>query len=346
VRKPIWLFLLLSGIFLGTFSLCSGVQVHAGTAAKPVLLVVNQGDRNLSVVDPVTARQTTTISEDQTTVHGHEAAASPDGRFAYVPIYGSTGVGQPGLDGREMLVIDIASGKITGNVDFGHGVRPHCAVYDSVSGMLYVTTELDQTVTIIDPRTLKIAGSIPTGQPQSHMLAISHDGRRGYTANVEPGFVSVLDMAARKTMAVIPISGTTQRISISNDDSMVFTSDQTKPQLAVIDTATNEVKAWVPLPSAGYGTASTRDGRWLLVALPQGKVAVVDLGTLKVARTIDVPGAPQEILVRPDGKVAYVSCIRRGQVGQIAVIDLSQWKVQTLIDAGVGADGLAWAGGS
>jgi len=29
--------------------------------------------------------------------------------------------------------------------------------------------------------------------------------------------------------------------------------------------------------------------------------------------------------------------------GKVAAIDLAQWKVQTLIDAGKFADGLAWA---
>ena len=53
--------------------------------------------------------------------------------------------------------------------------------------MLYVTTELDKTVSIIDPKTLKIVGSVPTGQEQSHMLVLSRDGSRGYTANVGPG---------------------------------------------------------------------------------------------------------------------------------------------------------------
>ncbi|MGB6265929.1 MAG: YncE family protein [Candidatus Acidiferrales bacterium] len=339
-------FVLLCGICVFSLALCRSAHVEAQSAASPVLLVVNQGDRNVSVIDPATARQIATISEEQTTVQGHEVAASPDGRTAYVPIYGSTGVGQPGIDGHEMLAIDIASRKIVGRVEFGRGVRPHCVVYDRVSGLLYVTTELDESVTIVDPRTLKIVGSIPTTQPQSHMLAISRDGRRGYTANVSPGTVSVLDIAARKTIAVIPISANTQRISVSNDGSMVFTADQTKPQLAVIDTSTNLIKKWVPLPAMGYGTASTRDGRWLLVAMDDGKVGVVDLGSLTVARTIDVPGEPQEIVVRPDGKAAYVSCTNGKQAGQVAVIDLAQWKVETSIDAGVFADGLAWAGGS
>jgi DNA-binding beta-propeller fold protein YncE len=59
-----------------------------------------------------------------------------------------------------------------------------------------------------------------------------------------------------------------------------------------------------------------------------------------VTKTIDVPSAPQEVLMRPDGKVAYISCNVKNQ---IAVIDLSNWNVQALIDAGKTADGLAWA---
>ncbi len=303
------------------------------------LLVANKGDRALSIIDPSAAQQVAEVPENGTT--GHEVIASPDGRFAYVPIYGDSGVGKPGTDGTNMVVIDIAARKITGNVDWGHGVRPHCPMFGPRNGLLYVTTELDKTISIIDPKTLKIVGAVPTGQAESHMLAISHDGRRGYTANVGPGTVSVLDLQAKKTLAIIPISKETQRISISPDDSMVFTSDQTKPQLAVIDTATNKIKTWVPLPAPGYGTSSTPDGRWLVIAVPKAnKVAVVDLGAMKVAHQIDVPAAPQETLVRPDGQMAYVSCDRSHKV---AAIRVSDWTVDHLIDAGKGADGLAWA---
>lgn len=326
------------GVCLGLFAGAALAQNRAGAAA---LLIVNQGDRNVSIVDPGTGRQVATITENVAGLHVHEAAVSPDGRTAYLPVYGDTGVSRPGLNGQTMMVVDIASQKVVGNVDFGHGVRPHQPVFDPISGLLYVTTELDQTVTAIDPRTLKIVGTIPTGQEQSHMLAISSDGKRGYTANVGPGTVSVLDMKARKTLAVIPISKTTQRISVSRDDSMAFTADQTQPRLAVIDTATNKIKTWITLPAVGYGTASTRDGRWLLVAMPKAdEVAVVDLKTMKVARTIPVPKAPQEVMVRPDGKVAYVSSMVEGRVG---AIDLVGWKVQDVIVAGKGADGLAWA---
>jgi DNA-binding beta-propeller fold protein YncE len=70
--------------------------------------------------------------------------------------------------------------------------------------MLYVTTELDDAITVVDPKKQKVVGSIPTGQGQSHMFVISRDGKLGYTANVSPGSVSVLDIPGRKTIAVIP----------------------------------------------------------------------------------------------------------------------------------------------
>ncbi len=311
----------------------------AASAASGWLLVANKGDNAMGIIDPAAAKQVAEVPEGGVT--GHEIITSKDGKLAYVPVYGNSGVGMPGTDGSNMVVIDLASRKVVGNLDFGKGVRPHCAKFGPHDGLLYVSTELDRSIAVIDPATLKIIGSIPTGQEQSHMFVITRDGRRGYTANVGPGTVSVLDMEARKTIAIIPVSGQVQRISLSVDDKLVFTSDVTKPQLAVIDTATNKIKTWVPLPGLGYGSATTADGRWLLVVTPLvHQLAVVDLHAMKVAHTIDLPARPQEVLVSPDQKMAYVSC---DESGKVAAIRISDWKVATLIDAGKGADGLAWA---
>jgi DNA-binding beta-propeller fold protein YncE len=325
------------------FALLAAPHLHAeaGTLGSPggLLLVANKGDATLSIVDVVAGRQLAAVAEDGKT--GHEVAVSPDGKRAFVPIYGSGGVGTPGTDGQLIRVIDIGSRAIVGTIDFGRGVRPHRPVFGPRDGLLYVTTELLQSVTIIDPATLKIIGSIPTGHPESHMLAISSDGRKGYTANVRSGTVSVLDMDARALLATIQVATVVQRISLSADDRWAFTADYTKARLAVIDTATNTVSTSIPLPGIGFGTAPTPDGKWLLVALPALRlVGLVDLSTMRVVRTLDVPKAPQEILVRPDGAVAYVSC---DSSKQVAVIDLKDWKVEMLIDVGPVDDGLAWA---
>jgi YVTN family beta-propeller protein len=311
----------------------------AKSSSNGLLLVANKGDNALGVIDPVAGKQIAEIPEGGVT--GHEITTSRDGKLAYVPIYGNSGVGQPGTDGSNMVVIDIAARKVVCNVDFGKGVRPHLPIVGPQNGLLYVSTELEKAIAIIDPSTLKIVGSVPTGQEQSHMFAITRDGRRAYTANVGPGTVSVLDLDARKVLTIIPVSPQVQRISLSVDDKFAFTSDVTKPQLAVIDTATNKLKTWIPLPGLGYGSATTADGKWLVIALPLvHQVAAVDLSTMKVAHTIDVGMRTQEVLLAPDGQTAYVSC---DQDGKVVAISLTDWKVKLVIDAGKGADGLAWA---
>jgi len=321
--------------------LCSYHSLTQSSAATGLVLVANKGDNSLGIIDPIAGKQLAEIPEGGVT--GHEVTTSRDGKIAYVPIYGNSGVGQPGTDGSNMVVIDLATRKVIGNVDFGKGVRPHLPVIGPKNGLLYVSTELNRSITIIDPATLKIVGSVPTGQAESHMFAITRDGRRAYTANVGPGTVSVLDLDAKKTLAIIPVSPQIQRISLAVDDSLAFTSDVTKPQMAVIDTATNKVKSWVPLPGLGYGSATTPDGRWLVIALPLiHQVGVIDLKAMKVAHTIDLPTRPQEVLVSPDNKVVYVSC---DQSGKVAVIKVADWTVKSIIDAGPGADGLALAMG-
>lgn len=282
--------LFLGDVFFG--GLLIAAFASSSSPSNGLLLVANKGEQTLGLIDPTAGRQITTVAEGGVT--GHEVAASADGKLAFVPIYGNSGVGMPGTDGSTLAVIDISEHKLIHTIDFGHGVRPHCAVFGPKDGLLYVTTEVDKSVTIIDPQTLKIVGSVPTGQTESHMVAISSDGRKGYTANVGPGTVSVLDLAGRKTVTVIPVATHVQRISVTPDNRWVFTSDTEKPRLAVIDTATNKVDRWIVLPSTGYGSASTPDGRWLLVALPETNgVAVITLATLQVVKTISVPPAPQ-----------------------------------------------------
>lgn len=327
-------------ILAGVLALALGGATTASAQGDSgLLLVANKGSQSLSLVDPVAAKEIATIAEDGIT--GHEVIASLDGKLAYVPIFGNSGVGKPGTDGQLIRVMDLQKRAIVHTIDFGKGVRPHLPVVNRKDGLLYVTTELENSVTVIDPKKNAIVGQIPTGHPESHMLALSHDGLRGYTANVASGTVSVLDLVGRKLVTSIPVATITQRIAVSPDDRWVVTADQTKLRLIVIDAKTNTVAHSIPLPGIGYGTAFTPDGRFLVVGLPSMmKVGFVDMTAKQVVKTVDVPKSPQGVLMRPDGAVVYVSCDISKQV---AAIDVKTFTVAKLIDVGAGADGLAWA---
>jgi YVTN family beta-propeller protein len=332
-RISVSLLLSILGLSCVTF-----LRAGSQSSTRGMLLVVNKGDHTLSVVDSDSGRQLAAISVGGIT--GHEVAASPDGRLAFVPIYGNSGVGQAGTDGSTIAVIDLQSRIKVGDIDLKAPSRPHCALFGPKDGRLYVTTELTSSIKVINPTTRAVIDSIPTSASQSHMLVISSDGERGYTSNVGDGTVSVIDLENKKVLAVIPVAKVVQRIAISSDDRWVFTADQTKPELAVIDTHSNTVKARVRLPALGYGITPTHDGRRLLVTQPSSdSVSILDLQTMKLERVIRVPAEPQEIVVRPDNRVAYVSC---DESKRVAAIELPEGKIEKLIDVGAGADGIAW----
>lgn len=326
---------------LVSFVLNAGLGAVRSPAAvgSGSLLVANKGNHTISVVDPLKGEETGTIGVDAIT--GHELVASAKGRHAFVPIYGNSGVGHPGTDGRLIRVLDLERRAISGTIDLGHGARPHCAVVGPHDQLLYVTTELDQTVTIIDPATLKILGTISTGQPESHMLAISHDGHRAYTANVGPGTVSILDLDKRELVTTVKVAPTIQRIAVSADDRWIFTADQSVPRMVVLAATDHSVRARIQLPGEAYGAAATPDGHSLIVAMPSiNQVGLVDLETMQLVKSLVVPKAPQEVLIEPHGEVAYVSCDHSGEV---VAINIAGWRLDQHIKVGPGADGLAWA---
>jgi YVTN family beta-propeller protein len=305
-------------------------------ATHGMLVVANQREHTALLIDPETRQE---LAKVVVGVNGHEVAVSPDSRFAYVPIYGNSGVGKPGTDGTTIDIVDLRDHKLAASIDLGKPLRPHRAEFGP-DGLLYVTAELDKAVDVIDPSTRKIIAEIPTGAIESHMVVISPNGSRAYTANVAAGSVSVLDLKKRALITVIPVAKTVQRISISADGKRVFTHDQDAPRIAVIDTTTNKVASWISVPSTVYSSSPTADGRKLLAASPAGKIFVIDIASAKLEESFDIPAASGELLLAPGGKFAFVSC---PQAGTIEVLDVPGRKLLQPIKLTPGVDGLAWA---
>jgi YVTN family beta-propeller protein len=318
------------------------LAIVAGSGRTPapstqgMLVVANQREHTALLIDPETRQELAKVSVG---INGHEVAVSPDSRFAYVPIYGNSGVGKPGTDGTTIDVIDLHDRKIAATIDLGKPLRPHRAEFGP-DGLLYVTAELDKAVDVVDPATRKVVAQIPTGAIESHMIVISPDGSRAYTANVAAGSVSVLDLKQRSLVTVIPVARIVQRISISSDGKRIFTHDQDTPRIAVIDAATNKVANWISVPATVYSSSPSADGRKLFASSPSGKIFVIDLASAKVEESFDIPPALGELLLAPGGRLAFVSC---PAAGTIEVLDIPRHKLLQPIKLTPGVDGLAWA---
>jgi YVTN family beta-propeller protein len=302
------------------------------------LVIANQREHTLVLFD---LAERTTVASVEVGVNGHEVVVSPDGKFAYVPIYGNSGVGKPGTDGQFIDVIDLHTHAIAGHIDLGKPVRPHCAKFGP-DGLLYVSAELANAVFVVDTSTRKVIAEIPTGAEQSHMFVISPDGKRAYTSNVSAGTVSVLDLQKRSLVTVIPVAKSVQRISISPDGRHVYTHDQNQPRIAVIDTLTNTVTSYISLPDTVYSSAVLGDGVTLVAASPSGKMFVIDTEKSKIVATVAVPPSSGEIIVTPDGYRVFLSCPQDGTIQFLDHLVAKQPALEAPIALSKGVDGLAW----
>src|SRR6267143_4290032 len=95
-------FVLIASVLL--FTSTSVSDTSPATVTRGLLVVANQYEHTVLIVDPEKRQQLAKITVG---VNGHELIVSPDGRFAYVPIYGNSGVGRPGTDGTTIDVIDL-----------------------------------------------------------------------------------------------------------------------------------------------------------------------------------------------------------------------------------------------
>lgn len=307
------------------------------------LLVVEKAAHALGVLDLASGERVGGIGASGVTPH--EVAASRDGRRAYLPVYGDANVGEPGIDGSTIDVVDLDaigadragdSQRARRTIDLGAPSRPHDVALGA-DGRLYVTAELQRAVLVLDPAEPRVVGSLPTGADESHMVALTSDARRACTVNVGPGSVSVIDVASGALERIVPLGTRVNRISITPDDRFAVTADQRAARLAFVSLDDGTVD-WVELPSRGYGTAATADGSELVIAMrPTDQVAILDLARRSIRAVVDVPPTPQRVVVV--GERAYVTCDASDVVVEI---DLPAARVRRRLATGAGPDGIAW----
>src|SRR6218665_3401193 len=185
--------------------------LFAAPAAAQTLLIGNKGENTLSFVDLASGRE---LGRAPTGRMPHEIAVSPDGRQAAVVAYG----------GRTIDIFDVATRTKLRTVDLAPNEGPHGLVW-LPDGRILATTERSQSHTIVDTRNGDRVSAIPTGQQTTHMVAVSPDGRRAYTANIRSASVSVIDLAAGRKLSDIAVGGQPEGIGLSRDGRTLWVGD-------------------------------------------------------------------------------------------------------------------------
>ena len=316
---------------------CSGpvaaqADEQAAAASGPVLLVGNKGEDTLSFVDLASGAE---LARLPTGKMPHEIAISPDGKTAAVVAYGA----------RSIDLFDVASRKKLATVDLSPNDGPHGLVW-LADGRLVATTERSQSVAIVDPNAGKLTGSISTDQQGTHMIAVTRDGSRGYTANIPAGTVTVVDLKENKKLRDLEVGGNPEGIALSADERVLWVADLEGARVQAFDTASLEKLGEVATGPVPIRVAASPDGKWIVTSnLGNGSLTLIDAATRQKVRDVVVSGEQSAgqvtILFAPDGRLYAAETGRK----TVAEVDLASGEVLRRLPAGTNGDGLAVAPG-
>ena len=303
---------------------------EAEAAGSGVLLVGNKGEDTVSFVDLASGKE---LARLPTGNMPHEIAISPDGKQAAVVAYG----------GRMIDIFDVATRARVKTIGLAPNEGPHGIVW-LADGRIVATTERSQSLVIVDPAAGKLVASVATGQEGTHMVAVTRDGARAYTANIGSGTVSVVDLKQARKLSDIVVGGKPEGITLSADERVLWVGDLDGARVQAFDTHSLERLAEVETGPVPIRVAASPDGRWIVTSnVGNGSLTLIDAATMKKLRDVPVSGAQQAgqvtILFGPGGKL-YAAETGRNQVAEI---DLSTGKVLRRLPAGAHGDGLAIA---
>jgi len=246
--------------------------------------------------------------------------------------------------GSSFSVIDLETRKELRRVDLMPLLRPHGL--QEVGGKIYFTSETNRLIGRYDPATNRVDWLMGTGQNATHMIVVTPDQKKIYTANIASDTVTAFEAQPNPNnpwkMTHIPVGKQPEAIDVSPDGREVWTGLNAEGAIDVIDTATNKSSGKIDLGGRPYRVKFSPDGKLVYATMIATKdIIVIDSATKKEMRRIKLESVPLGIVFSKDGKTAFVSAV---QSDFVLRIDLEKGEVTGRVVSGQAPDGVAVAG--
>ena len=246
---------------------------------------------------------------------------------------------QTNSQGDNIHLIDPATHQIVGEIK-GVPIN-HGAAAAPDGSRLYFSSEAEQTLHVVDTKTLQTLKKIPlTARPNN--ISISKDGRRVYVGIVSaPGAVDVIDTATMEKVKSIPTKGGIHNVYVTPDGRHVVAGSIAGRLMTVIDQKTEE-PVWT-LFEAGvrpmaFETNADGSTKRIFVQLSDFHgFAVVDFAQRKEVSRVELPNdipaekvdkgpfnaSPSHGLgVAPDGRTLWVTSRPNARVYAYSLPDI------------------------
>lgn len=275
------------------------------------------------------------------------AAAALAEEFVYVTNYRSGTLSIFPVEGQGVATLPLVGNAGAAPVQQVPGQNPQgavagltvggpVAVEPSPDGKLgyIVETGTPGALRVVDLHERRVAGSVPL-EAEPFAVAVSSRGDEVWVANFGSDTVSLIDAAARRVVASIPVGHGPGGLALGSERSYVANTGGST--VSVIDRRARKVVREIEVGPVPFGLALSKTS--LFVALSgAASVAVVNTDDDRVANTIAVGKGPVAVAASPDGKRVFVS---NQADDSVSVIDAQAKRVMATIPVGREPFGLA-----
>jgi len=174
-------------------------------------------------------------------------------------------------------------------------------------GTVYVSSEKDDALTMIDATTLAIKGTVPTCKRGRHLQLTPE--RLLMLACSDSGVADLIDPATGKSLRRIPLGDDPEAFDISPDGKTIYVSSEDDAAVVFIDSASGQRLKEVKVGQEPEGVKVSADGRLLYVTSEVASlVHVIDTASGQLVKNIKVGKRPRRMAIGADGKELWVTC--------------------------------------
>ncbi len=257
----------------------------ANGSASGVAFVVNSTSASISVIDMSARRELRRIPALR---EPHHLMPSPDGKSLLV---GDTA-------GNQMLFLDPVTGAIQRRVAVAD---PYQLGFSPDGKFLVVNGLARNQVDVYEPVAMTLIKRFPAESTPSH-LAFSPDSHTVFVSLQGSDKLAAFDLTSMAPLWTQPVGPTPAGVLWLHGK--VLVANMGGDYVAVVDPASGQVVNRIVTGRGAHNLFLSPDKRVLWVNnRVSGTTAAVDPETLKVVRTYNIPGGPDDIDFAPDGSL-------------------------------------------
>ena len=196
----------------------------------------------------------------------------------------------------------------------------------------YVGNFKDNTVSVIDTRAKKVVMTIAV-PPGPHGMALTPSGGYLYVSSDGASSVSLIDTGDDRLEQSIEVGKAPHGLSVTPDGKLVMVAVYGDDRVVFLETSTNQVIGSVSIAKP-HNIAVRPDGRTAYVASQEpGRfaLAVIDIGSRTVVRSVPLDKTPRALEFSPDGRYLYFT---QAGLAAVQVLDPNGDRILTQIAVG------------